>query len=63
MPKGWSLASAAIIVLSLLSWIVIYHLEGAAPTQAMTIALVGFWIVIVGVARLVIRRRGGGPAA
>ena len=50
--KTWSVASLAVIVLSLLSWLTIYHIDGTPPTTGITVIIVGLWLVIVGAIRL-----------
>jgi len=45
--KGWSVASVIVIVLSLVSWLLVYRLDGAPPTAGITLVLVGFWLVVV----------------
>ena len=50
--KAWSVASLVVIVLSLLSWLVIYHVDGTPPTTGITVIIVGLWLVIVGAVRL-----------
>jgi hypothetical protein len=45
--KGWSARIVAVVVLTLLSWLLIYRIEGAPPTAGITVALAGFWLVVV----------------
>jgi hypothetical protein len=45
--KGWSARIAAVVVLALVSWVLIYHIEGVPPTPGITIAVAGFWVGVV----------------
>jgi hypothetical protein len=58
--KSWSATSVIVIVLSLVSWLLVYRLEGVPPTPGITLVLVGFWLVLAYAVRWFRGRSGGG---
>jgi len=57
--KPWSVVTALVFGLSLVSWLLIYRVDGMAPGHGLTVMVVGVWLAIVTVIRLLIRRLKG----
>jgi uncharacterized membrane protein len=57
--KPWSVVTALVFGLSLGSWLIMYRVDGMAPGHGLTVMLVGVWLAIVTVIRLLIRRLKG----
>jgi hypothetical protein len=53
--KQWSVVIGLVVGLSLLTWLLIHHVEGTPPGQALTIMVVGVWLAVV----MVVRRLKG----
>ncbi|MGH7392006.1 MAG: hypothetical protein ACREM3_21500 [Candidatus Rokuibacteriota bacterium] len=49
--KQWSMVTGLVVGLSLLSWLLIYRVEGTPPGHGLTVMLVGVWLAVVAVVR------------
>jgi hypothetical protein len=55
--KQWSVMIGLVVGLSLVTWLLVFRVEGTPPGQGLTVMIVGVWLVIVTVARRLRGRR------
>ena len=55
--KQWSVLTGLVVALSLVTWLVIYRVDGMPPGHGLTVIVVGVWLAIVAVVRRLKRWR------